>query len=371
MAVTRDGWNEVSDVRELYAREQFIESILASTRDCIKVLDLDACLLYMNKGGARELELCDVEAVRGTSWIEFWSGADRDAARAAFDAARSGITTEFVGYFETMITKKPRWWHVVVGPIYDGDRVHQILAVSRDITDRKRLEDDLRRSVEAREQFLSVASHELRTPLTSLKVQLHMASKALAKTGTLPPARLERLFDVATRQLDRLAKLVESMFGVSSLYSGNLVLVPVAADLTAIVSGVYDRLRDELHEAGCTVFLDLAAALPGRWDVDRLEQVIENLLGNVIKYAPGAEVTIATRRCDHGCQVIVADRGPGVPHDKQHVIFERFERAGTARALGGLGLGLFIARQLVEAHGGRIRVEATQGGGATFIVDLP
>lgn len=360
------------EAREARAREQFINSIVDSTQDCIKVLDLDARLLYVSKGGMAALELCDFESARGASWLDFWEGADRTAAIASVEAARRGETTQFVGYFPTMVTKQPRWWHVVVSPVRDADGgVHQILAVSRDITDRKQLEVELRHSIEARDQFLSIASHELRTPMTSIQLQLQMARATFAKSGTLPPDRLARLLDLSMRQLRRLGSLVESMLDVSSIQAGRLAVSRAPADLSQIAATAYERLRDQLEAAACTVTLDLAPELPGNWDADRIEQVVENLLANVIKYADGSDVTLTTRRSADGAQLVVADRGPGVPADKQCAIFERFERVGSRRSIGGLGLGLFIAKQLVEAHGGRIWASDTHGGGATFTLDLP
>ena len=99
--------------------------------------------------------------------------------------------------------------------------------------------------------------------------------------------------------------------------------------------------------------------------------MVENLIGNSVKYAPGAALALTTRGSEGGAQLVVADRGPGVAADMREAIFERFERVGSPHSVGGLGLGLFIVRQLVEAHGGRVRVEDTSGGGATFVIDLP
>ncbi len=360
------------EAREAKAREQFINSIVDSTQDCIKVLDLDARLLYVSKGGMAALELCDFESARGAYWIDFWEEADRDAASAAVEAARRGEISQFVGYFPTMVTKQPRWWHVVVSPVRDAaGGVHQILAVSRDITDRKQLEEELRRSIDARDQFLSIASHELRTPMTSIQLQLQMARATFVKSGSLPPDRLARLLDLSMRQIRRLASLVESMLDVSSIHAGKLAVSRGPADLSRIAATAYERLRDQLDAAACNVTLDLAPELPGHWDADRIEQVVENLLANVIKYAAGSNVTLITRRSADCARLVVADRGPGVPADKHSAIFERFERVGSTRSIGGLGLGLFIARQLVEAHGGHICASDTEGGGATFTIDLP
>lgn len=360
------------EARELRARDQFIKSIVDNSRDCIKVIDLDARLMFMNDGGMAALELFDFNTVRGANWLEFWRGADRIAATKAFEAARDGHNSQFVGFFETVLRKRPCWWHVVLSPIYDdAGNVKRVLVVSRDVSDRHRLEVDLRTSIEARDEFLSIASHELRTPVTSLQLQLDMARAKLAETGTLPAENLTRLLDVAARQVQRLTKLVDSMLGVSAIHAGKLPIHREPADLNAIVSGVYDRLRDQFTANGSTVALELADDVRGSWDLERLDEIVENLLINAIKYAPGVPVTLTTRCLDTAAQLVVADCGPGIPHDKRDAIFERFERVASARTVGGLGLGLFIVKQLVEAHHGHVHVRPTDGGGATFVVELP
>ncbi|HEY5950880.1 MAG TPA: MEDS domain-containing protein, partial [Kofleriaceae bacterium] len=283
---------------EAQARERFIRTVVDSSHDCIKVLDLQARLLLMNKGGMAVLELCDFELARGQCWFEFWTGADRIAAETAVAAAREGRTSEFVGYFETMVTKQPRWWHVVVSPILDSNgAVQQILAVSHDVTDRRRLEQDLRRSIEARDQFLSIASHELRTPITSLSLQLELARVRLSEAGTLSSEKLNKLIELSTRQVERLTTLVESMLGVSELNAGKLTIEPRAVNLSQLVTAVLDRFRDQLAAAGSPVTLDLAPDVEGHWDAGRLEQVVENLLVNITKYARGAAVTLSTQTC--------------------------------------------------------------------------
>jgi len=125
--------------------EEFNTRMVEGSQDCIKVLDLDGRLLSMNAGGMAVLEICDLGPIRNTSWIEFWQGEDREKARAAVEAARSGGVGRFVGYFPTTVTKKPLWWDVIVNPIKDVQgRPERLLAVSRDVTDLKNAEDTLR-----------------------------------------------------------------------------------------------------------------------------------------------------------------------------------------------------------------------------------
>ena len=134
-----------SAIEALRASEEFKSRLLACSRDCIKVLDLEGRLIYMNEGGMQSLEICDLGPVLNSSWIEFWEGQDRDSAAAAVDAARRGEIGRFTGYFETRINRQPRWWDVVVSPIRDSSgKPLRILALSRDVTAQKTSEDALR-----------------------------------------------------------------------------------------------------------------------------------------------------------------------------------------------------------------------------------
>src|SRR5262249_14555843 len=122
--------------------EQFDERLIESSPDCIKVLDLDGRLLSMNAGGRRALEICDLGPVLNSSWIDFWQGEDRENARKAVAAARAGSIGRFVGFFATTQTKTPKWWDVVVSPIFDASsRPEKLLASSRDVTEWKRAQD--------------------------------------------------------------------------------------------------------------------------------------------------------------------------------------------------------------------------------------
>src|SRR5579862_7654300 len=137
--------------------EEFQRRLIACSRDCIKVLDLEGRLLWMNEGGMQALEICDLDPFVNSSWIQFWEGEDAKAAQEAVEAARKGGTGRFTGYFATTTTKQPRWWDVVVSSILNSEgKPERLLAVSRDVTDLKRNEKGLR------EAHLQVARSEER-----------------------------------------------------------------------------------------------------------------------------------------------------------------------------------------------------------------
>src|SRR5262249_226238 len=142
-------------------------------------------------------------------------------------------------------------------------------------------------------------------------------------------------------------------------------------DLTEIVRDVAERFLVEAREQGSQLTLDVAGPQIGRWDRMRLEQVATNLLSNAVKYGAGTPIEVHVESAADHTGLVVRDRGIGVSAENLDRIFGRFERAVDSRQYGGLGLGLYITREIVEAHGGRIWAESEPGRGATFTVDLP
>jgi signal transduction histidine kinase len=221
--------------------------------------------------------------------------------------------------------------------------------------------------IRLRDEFLSIASHELKTPLTSLLLQLQALVDRPGSHDDRTRARLAR----ATRSGERLAGLVDTLLDVSRLTSGAVELRLEDLALDDLVGGVVERLRGDADRAGCVVHLEIDGAARGRWDRLRLEQVVTNLLVNAFKYGAGQPVTVAVATVGDRAEIRVTDLGIGIPADDVRRIFDRFERAVSSQHYGGLGLGLYVARHLVEAHGGMIVVDSAPSAGATFIVRIP
>jgi PAS domain S-box-containing protein len=253
-----------------------------------------------------------------------------------------------------------------------------------DITERRRTEERLRASehaavtameraqaaVRLRDEFLSIASHELRTPLTALQIQLQSMQGALAPQSALGPARWRHKLEVAGRQTTRLARLIDDLLDVSRISAGRLRLERERVDLAELAREVVARQASLAQLDGCRVELDCDRPVWGLWDGSRLEQVLTNVVSNAIKYGDSKPVVVSVRAIGARAEVRVSDGGGGIrPEDLQR-IFERFERASSTN-YGGLGLGLFISRQIVEAHGGTIDAHSTPGEGSTFVIRLP
>jgi signal transduction histidine kinase len=239
-------------------------------------------------------------------------------------------------------------------------------ALERTTTDLVAANVQLAEGVRARDDFLSIASHELKTPLTPLKLQLETAARRLRQDGAPP-----RWLATSLRQVVRLETLVAQLLDVTRIRAGRLVLRRTEVDLRDVVSGATERLGAELAQSGNTVGLALGEGAVGRWDGDRLEQVVANLLSNAMKYAPGSRVEVRVEASGTVARLVVRDEGPGIPAHLGDRLFERFERAPGSRDVGGLGLGLYIVRQIVEAHGGRVWLDGGLAGGAAFHVELP
>jgi len=248
-----------------------------------------------------------------------------------------------------------------------------VTIVMRTAAELASLNAELRRALRARDEFLSMASHELRTPLTTLKLQFESLAR-LASTSPQLAVGSERVGGsvvMARRQLRRLEQLVTELLDLSRLSAGRLQLSPTEGiDLGALVGEVLARFADKLAKSRLEV--RSSGDLVGCWDPSRIDQVITNLLSNAIKYGNDGPITIELRGDDDGVAVAVRDSGCGLSLDEQRQLFMRFHRApSTVMRYSGFGLGLWIVKQLVEGHGGKVSVESAPGKGSTFRVWLP
>lgn len=278
---------------------------------------------------------------------------------------------------------RARWLEATFFPVKDHDgTVRELAMVLRDVTDRETAEqklretnEDLERAVRARQELLNICGHELKTPLSSLRLQTQTAKRRIAKGdhSVFEPKRVEKLLESYENQIERLVRLVDDMLDITRISSGKLNLNPERIALPKLVLEVLDRFSDQLIAAGCSISTSLAPDISGYWDRFRVEQVLTNLLTNAIKYGSGSPISVAISKSPDGASAMlqVSDQGMGIAPADHERIFNRFERAISANEVSGLGLGLFITREIVAAHCGRITVDSTLGKGATFTVTLP
>lgn len=371
-----------ADLRE---SEELKQRILESTHDCIKVLSLDGRILYLNKGGLQLLEIDQPESILDTDWVTFWQGEDQQKANSAIELAQAGNVGQFNGYCPTR-KGQPRWWDVIVSAVRNpAGQVSQLLVVSRDITKQKQAEAEreqllvseqaARQQAETanriKDEFLAVLSHELRSPLNPI-----LGWSSLLRKGRLDAERTAHALETIERNAQLQVQLIEDLLDVSRILQGKLKLNPVPIDLAVIIRAALEtvRLAAEAKSIQIQTHLDLEMGQV-LGDSARLQQVVWNLLTNAIKFTPeGGQVEIELQQFGTHAQMQVRDTGKGIHPEFLPYVFEYFrqEDGATTRKFGGLGLGLAIVRQLVELHGGTVRVEsAGEDQGATFMVQLP
>lgn len=224
-----------------------------------------------------------------------------------------------------------------------------------------------------RDEFLSVAAHELKTPMTSLRGYAQVALRRLEREGTLDRERLERTLGAVDAQTAKLSRLVNQLLDISRLQAGRLTLDLETIDVLQLVRSVVEAAQSSTERH--TIAVHASPVVQARIDPLRIEQVLINLLDNAIKYSSGGEITVdvAVPNAPDASSftISVRDRGEGIAPEVRSQIFDRFYRAHTESHASGMGLGLYISRQIVELHGGHIEAEFPEDGGTRFVVTLP
>lgn len=275
---------------------------------------------------------------------------------------------------------------LIVTPIKIND-FFVFFAFVRDISDRKLIEAELKlslsqekaareaaeKAIAVRDEFLLIAAHELRTPITSLMLNIQMIRKFFEKIENKNPMEIKEVkhLSAVQSQLDRLNRLIEKVLDISKISTGKLQLKVVEVDLSAVVLGIVATLQGEYNLEGYHFEVHAAQPTVGLWDHTRIEQVVTNLLTNAVKYGKRKPIDIRVESNGEEAILIVKDHGIGIAKNDQTKIFKKFERFSSSEHYPGIGLGLYITQQIIEAHGGSIEVESNLGEGATFTVKLP
>ncbi len=372
--VFRDVTDERKAEQALRESEQRLRLMIESVKDyAIYMLDPHGNVVSWN-AGAERIKGWRAKEIVGESFERFFVPEEVEFGTPQRELDVAAEHGRFEDEAWRVRKDGSRFWaNVVLTAIRDeAGLLVGFAKVTRDLTERRKLEQERVRAAQAeeavrlRDEFLSIASHELKTPLTALQLQLD----ALRDLVPAEDPKLSKKVARAMRASERLGDLVESLLDVSRISTGTLVLEREALDLVEVARDVIDRVEEAAVDAGCTVALQSTQPVRGRWDRRRIEQILMNLLANAFKHAPGTAVTVTARQEAGAAVIEVRDGGPGLREADLSRVFERFERASPT-SHGGLGLGLYVARKVAEAHGGTISAHNVEGKGACFVVRLP
>jgi PAS domain S-box-containing protein len=352
--------------------EEHFRLLVELVPQLVWVMQPDGHYTYVNQRW-QDFTGTHLQQVQREGWIHVLHPDDIEQVRAAWQ--RSLATGELFQVECRLRQASDGAWRWFLGralPARDGSgRIREWFGTCTDIHEQKRSEQAAVEAVGIRDEFLSVAAHELKTPLTSLKLQLSLMARTLAGSRETLALSLEAKLQAAHRQIARLNALNDSLLDVSRISSGQLSLEFQQVNLSQLIGECVERLEPEFSRADSAVTLNLQPEVVGDWDPLRLEQVVVNLLTNAVKYGAGKPVELRLWAASGQVSFSVRDFGIGIAPEAMPRVFRKFERAVSAVHYGGLGLGLYIARQITEAMGGGITVESSLGVGSTFTVQLP
>lgn len=246
-----------------------------------------------------------------------------------------------------------------------------LASYSAEALERSRLFDISERAVKARDNMISISAHELITPVSGIKLKLQVLRKKLEKGQEVSKEDLLKLTIQTDNNLNRLSKLVNDMLDISRINHGKLTLQSELINLSQVLTQMIDGIELQTKTAKCTLTYSIEPDIYIYGDAYRFEQIVTNLISNSCRYASGKPVHLSLKKDESQVKLTVEDQGIGIKKEDQRRIFERFERATTLNENTGLGLGLFIVKQIVDAHHGRISLDSDHQKGAKFKISLP
>jgi PAS domain S-box-containing protein len=352
--------------------------VLEHMPDGVFVVDIGGVIQFMNRaaealfGYSRDELLGHPIELLVPSRFRTSHRVHRDAYAAAPRIRPMGLGLELRG-----LAKDGREIPVEISlaPVGPGGEPGAMIAAVRDVSERKQLEERARRAelaeaeIRHRDEVLAIASHELRGPLGVVQLQLSVLQRATAETVGDLATMQERMLKIE-RNTRHLARLVDDLLDTARTQNASLTVNPEPTDLAELVRSTVANLREWVEQKGSHLTVRADTPVTGAWDPLRINQVVTNLVANAAKYGEAKPICVSVEGDERHAWLVVADEGRGIPPEEQERIFERFER-GAGPGTPGLGLGLYIARQIVERHGGRILVRSAVGRGSTFTVELP
>ena len=361
-----------TDIDKQKKAEQQVVDILEGMNDSFFAIDADWNLSRVNSKMEATTQLKREEAVGKNFFLSFPMPEDSKYWINHHKIMKDRVRVQYEEYYEPL----DLWTEARGYPTADGG----IAYLFRDITVEKKalqklevLTRELQEAVRIRDEFLSIASHELRTPITSLKMQLQLLKKLVnpVKIETSPMEKLVRMIDSSNIQINRLTRLIEGLLDITRMDEGKMSYQFQQVNISQLVYEVVRRFSEDFLRDEEMIKVSIEEGLMISCDPLRLEQLVINLLSNALKYGADNYIAVTLERVGDSISMSVADKGLGIPEDKQELIFNRFERLIPHTNISGMGLGLYIVRQIVDAHQGKIILESKVGEGSKFIINLP
>jgi PAS domain S-box-containing protein len=368
-----------TDIHEKMEIEKILENqakvsqkITEAIPQGIWITDLDGSATYFSQRFS-ELVGYSVEELLGWGWYEIIHPADKGPVAVEWQRCRNNF--ESVSFeFRIRHNSGQYMWVLSRGTPFKEDTgdYTKYYGTWTNIDDLKQTQDKLSAAINARDEFLSIASHELKTPLTSLKLSSQLFFRQVEKRGDEAYAKdkVDELVRQAEKQTNRLNRLVDDMLDISRIRTGKLSTTKSSSELAALVREVTERLHHHLSSE-VEILFDSNLSVPAFVDALRIEQVLTNLLTNADRYGQGQKISVDLKVEDGIARISVEDHGMGIEQKNLSIIFDRFERAVSANEVSGLGLGLYISKQILLAHGGDIEVKSSLGEGSTFTALIP
>lgn len=325
-------------------------------------------------------ELSDGEfGGRYESWLKWVH--PQDVEHLMTEMEKVLLDEKELNYEFRIITKSlaTRWILARGKMMYDSNGMKKLVGINIDITEQKEAEQKLRltesnllHALSVRDEFMAIASHELKTPLTSLKLQNQIFQRGLSRNEPFTQEKIRCFIEKNCVQVDRLTRLVDDMLDISRIRTGKFSIKKEKCELSKLLQDIINRYKEQFEASGSGLpVIEGFEAVYGEWDSLRIDQVFTNIITNAIRYGQGRPITISVQKDAGLVLVTIQDQGLGIPKSDQEKIFHRYERGLLAREISGLGLGLFITKEIVEAHNGRIWVESELHHGSIFYVELP
>lgn len=342
--------------------------------------------LYVNSRWC-EMAGMNAEAALGDGWVTAVHPDDRGVVSSRWKEMVAAEGRWGLEYRFQTPDDKIRWIYGLAMPLRDASgEISSYIGINTDITERKQAEEERERllareqaalaesraALQDRDEFITVGAHELKTPIAALQLQIEGMRRLLGR-GEVTTAQLNRGLEIEERQIKRLVRLVTGLLDITRIQTGYFELNRRSCDLVRLIREILSNNQSILQRSGCEASYSGPESIQTTCDPDRMEQVLENILGNAVKFAPGTRIDILCDETPTTVRISIRDRGPGIHATDLERIFEPYEqgRGHGQRVVGGLGMGLFISREIISAHGGVMRAENAEDGGTLFIIELP